>query len=697
MSNYSTEKTPNNKLSTRDEKNIVTHEEKQLAIEQAEQVQFKERETWAKSGYVGYVMKLESTGNSFLPVFNNKKWKSMFGMVKMVKCEIEFYLKASSNGLYGEPKNQPVSTFQLSKSDTIVSAFTDTKLTSAGAGNFLFSIEDPHGKLILGCQTENERMNWITSIKRANDGFIPSKESIAGLKAAQNLSTVPVVVASTNIFSAKKSTNKPTNNPLDDVDISTLPAATQEQLGKISSLLETGLLTQAEYDQLLPVILQQAKEQVKDDEYMIRENTRRKNSSYRKQTTTSTTTGNNAVMVVCNVCSILNSHGGTHCVICAAKLPEPHDLAQQEKVQKHLSSSNMLRFTDNHHEPRFGPDDGNWLCSFQFNPVGGREDDLGTFRCFVSQPVSAMNPATWEQISLYVVGCVYMQGVDDDYQEQWTVRHQWKWYEKFHDKLVQTNLINNSWSINFPVVSPEQVTSTKKTVMEELRLQLSIWLQDILNNVHNPQEFLSSEAVDGLFKIKDNIQPILSQYNHFNVEEYKEVYEEIKKSMKKNPNLNVDDDENFDHVPMVLDELTNADDAGTLLITFLQGDGGAGSKPYLNIFDERVQTLHDMCVSAVPRLQISSDPSHEGVDAELVPQALDVLDHVQRALRVYDEEIEKSQLKQRDRQVKVAGKGNSNNNKVKQQQQQQNHSNNNNDKKGEDAEQEDIFAGGGNY
>jgi hypothetical protein len=87
-------------------------------------------------------------------------------------------------------------------------------------------------------------------------------------------------------------------------------------------------------------------------------------------------------------------------------------------------------------------------------------------------------------------------------------------------------------------------------------------------------------------------------------------------------------------IPLSREEMEIADDAGTLLITFIRGDGTTKA---LDVFDERVQDLHSVCITAIPRLRASQDMDNPSVIKELVPHALDVLEHLENAIRVYND------------------------------------------------------------
>ena len=83
-----------------------------------------------------------------------------------------------------------------------------------------------------------------------------------------------------------------------------------------------------------------------------------------------------------------------------------------------------------------------------------------------------------------------------------------------------------------------------------------------------------------------------------------------------------------------------ADDAGTLLVTFILGDGTM--KPF-DIFNTRVQDLHSVCVTAVPRLRASQNYK------ELVHHALDILEHVKKAISVYNDIMDIAEAKFADK------------------------------------------------
>ena len=57
----------------------------------------------------------------------------------------------------------------------------------------------------------------------------------------------------------------------------------------------------------------------------------------------------------------------------------------------------------------------------------------------------------------------------------------------------------------------------------------------------------------------------------------------------------------------------------------------------MDIHNEQVQDLRSVCMTAIPRLQASQDLDNPHVIKELVPQALDVLEHLMNALRVYND------------------------------------------------------------
>jgi len=79
-----------------------------------------------------------------------------------------------------------------------------------------------------------------------------------------------------------------------------------------------------------------------------------------------------------------------------------------------------------------------------------------------------------------------------------------------------------------------------------------------------------------------------------------------------------------------LDEMLVADQAATLMITLLKGDGRE-----VDLNDDRLQNLRTTCVVASFRLRVSMEKDNTRVVRELITQAQDVLEHVEAAMRVY--------------------------------------------------------------
>ena len=163
-------------------------------------------------------------------------------MLRMVQSELEIYVKGNSAGLVGEPKGKPKAVYKFSRQLTC-SPIDDPKNP---LGRYAFELNDPKGgKLELGCESEEERQTWTAAFKRAVDGFKGSPAAEEALKKAQNLQVTVTGAAATT-------------EP--DYDVSKLSPVARQQLDKIESLFETGLLTKLEMDQLKPSIIQQDRE-----------------------------------------------------------------------------------------------------------------------------------------------------------------------------------------------------------------------------------------------------------------------------------------------------------------------------------------------------------------------------------------------------------------------------------------------------
>ena len=172
-------------------------------------------------------------------------------------------------------------------------------------------------------------------------------------------------------------------------------------------------------DQLRPVILAQAKEMMAqmgrevEDEYPINgpppgratvAGRGRAKGAYRQAKQTQSqeamlgyNSNNNQmanVMVVCEVCSILNAHGGAYCSVCSAKLPKADAPQQQERVKAHRASmAQGMQAPQYLGQPDFGPPDGKWLCELPFTRSPGAAP--GVFRAFLKDAVTVMDNQTW--------------------------------------------------------------------------------------------------------------------------------------------------------------------------------------------------------------------------------------------------------------------------------------------------------------
>jgi len=590
----------------------LTVAQKQAAIEAAEKKIKADKEAWANSGKAGYMKKKEKGG-----MFGGTKWKDIFFMVKMVRSEMEIYVKGNSTGTVGEPKGKPKAVFKLSKG-LKVSPLDDVK----GAPKYLLELSDPaSGVLQLGCATAKDREDWAEAIRKCVEGFKVSAAAQAELDKANALVVHAAIHGGEEV---------PVHDDYEDLDISKLPIQAQEQLSKIDSLLETGLLSKEEVDQLRPVILAQAKEMMStmgnqnQDGYdtfplqgSVAGGSTRMAGAFRPHMMRQTSNfdelgytgeGNPNVMVVCDVCSILNMHGGQNCMVCNAKLPNPDAPKMQEKVQQRRMSVQINAASFIPPPSGFGPADGVWLSSVPFR-------NGGTFKAFVMDAVSVMDQQTWEQTAVYIVGCEF---TNLTVHEQWTARHGWKWIEKWAAKLKA----ETKFAVpDFPHVENKEANSTRADTMRKLKGMLNDYLKDLMKSVtaSNSQQFLDHELVDKFFKIKDNVLEELDQ------EQFQEAYKQV---------LSADLAASDANTPLTLEEMQIADDAGTLLITFIRGDGTTKA---VDINNDRVQDLRSVCLTAIPRLKASQDLDNPQVIKELVPQALDVLEHLENALRVYND------------------------------------------------------------
>ena len=246
---------------------------------------------------------------------------------------------------------------------------------------------------------------------------------------------------------------------------------------------------------------------------------------------------------------------------------------------------------------------------------------------FLKGSTAFMNQRTWAQTALYILGCEFIQG--KVYQEQWTARHNWSWFENWHLKMVEQKLIENPPP--FPQVTDVESNSTNTGTMAKLKDLLSAYLGKLLACVTDSESFLKSELADKMFMLKENIQ------DEFNFEQLKDVYQEV---------LAIDLSSKDSTVPLSREEMEIADDAGTLLVTFIRGEGTM--KPF-DVFNTRVQDLHSVCVTAVPRLRASQNYNNPGVIKEFVHHALDILGHVKKAISVYNDIMDIAEAKFADK------------------------------------------------
>jgi len=455
----------------------------------------------------------------------------------------------------------------------------------------------------------------------STQGFKPSKEKQEAIEKANALVVHAAVHGGEEV---------PVHDDYDELDLSKLPIQAQEQLSKIDSLLETGLLSKEEVDQLRPVILAQAKElmaTLSNTEHYdtfpmqgtvagggsfrsagaFRPQMMRQTSNFDELGYTGEVSPN--LMVVCDVCSILNMHGGQNCMVCNARLPSPDAPKQQEKVNQRRQSVQINATSFIPPPSGFGPDSGVWLCSVPFR-------GNGVFKAYVMDAVSVMDQQTWEQTAVYIVGCEFTNGLT--VHEQWTARHNWKWIDKWAAKLKT----DTKFAVpELGKVEPKEANSTRGETMKKLKNVLNVFLTELMKGVtaSNSQQFLDNDLVDKFFKIRDNVLEELDQ------EQFQEAYKTV---------LSADLGASDANTPLTLEEMQIADDAGTLLITFIRGDGTTKA---VDINNDRVQDLRSVCITAIPRLRASQDLENPQVIKELVPQALDVLEHLENAIRVYND------------------------------------------------------------
>jgi hypothetical protein len=277
----------------------VSAAQKQAKVEGATNALGKERELWANTGKVGYLLKKEMSGMCIGP-----RWKPMFCMLNMATSELEVYAKADSAGRVGQPKGRPREVLALPNRLQTTPLFDRGK---SGGGRFVLELKDPSSGTVLqlGCKSETERNEWAAAITRCAEGFKPSTAAQKALDEAKAL----VVQATTHGSTLG--------------DISSLPAAAQEQLVKIDSLLQVGLLSRAEVDQLLPVIRAQASQMMSAQHVVEADRVQVHAPASNFDELRYRTHAKPSTMVMCDVCSILNADGGTHCIVCSAKLPSP--------------------------------------------------------------------------------------------------------------------------------------------------------------------------------------------------------------------------------------------------------------------------------------------------------------------------------------------------------------------------------------
>jgi len=177
-------------------------------------------------------------------------------------------------------------------------------------------------------------------------------------------------------------------------------------------------------------------------------------------------------------------------------------------------------------------------------------------------------------------------------------------------------------SSDFPQVGQRDAGSVVTEVTDRLKGLLKEYLSALLDGLKpgEVQTFLTNDLVDKAFRIQDNVK------EEIDMNAFITTYNTIKAS-----GLAASDVKQS----MNLEEMMLADEAATLLVTFVKGDGRM-----LDMNDERLQYLRTTCVVALLRLRCSLDREDVKVIRELILEAQDVLDHVEAALRVFvDTEI----------------------------------------------------------
>jgi hypothetical protein len=540
-----------------------------------------EKALWVANGQSGYLFRYEKAG-----FFGGKRWKRCFCALNVNRHELFFYAGADANN---QPAGRAVDRW----------AFTPGKVkvetSQSRDGKFCVNLSDPKGgKFVLGADDEASRQLWVSNIRQVSEGFKASE------KAMQRVAEAKALVVSKAIHGGEEEFER---DDFDEIDLFSFPLQAREVLNKIAVMLEAGLLGKEDTDALRQVVLAQVREMTavrNEESYAALTAEMEKAQQAKKQKPSAAaaeaaTAGEDASMIVCDVCSITNTHKGSNCKVCGSRLPrESQDLA--------------VELMDGSGQNGFGPPNGKWLCQLPFRQGG-------TFKCFLMEAITVMDQKTCSYTPAFVLGCEFAQGLMK--REQWQVRHGWRWFEKWHEKMTAGGSGRPFRLPEFPRVSSRDVSSVLPDTMANLMSKLQDYLGEVFGGIKTSEAlaFLSDELVEKLVKIKENVKDELDMV------QFTSAYQLVMASRI---------GEKQGKEPMNLDEMAAADEAATLMISFLRGDGRT-----VDMGDEKLQNLRTICVVSSMRLKASLDADNVRVIRELMFQAKDVLEHVEAALRVY--------------------------------------------------------------
>jgi chemotaxis protein histidine kinase CheA len=402
----------------------------------------------------------------------------------------------------------------------------------------------------------------------------------------------------------------------------------KEQLQQLNELLLSGAIQQAEYDELVPFLLEKPVEDVGSGAALTAEQEESLNRLY--------ATGVYGIQIRCPACGASNNTAnGNHCEGCGSLLTtssqdsgmdhsyygyRQRSMSRQASVMTHLTAPIGSFATDGQ---RITIHDGFFSCQMHGTQI--LQDD------------------NYAEYTVYVLRCGW-QPKDSDNCTYWLVSHRFSVFERLHKDLKHKIPPNVATLPHFPrkhrlggVFGGK--TGNSAEIVEERKVGLQNYLSQVLDICARLPNTLNVPELDRFLNLSRQVEQIKRQ----------RVGAQTSGApagggIARALNINAGGAETLAAreqarlptelpTPLDEDELTHTEQAVAMLNNSIRNARGDLRR------DGEVQHLLKVCVQLLPRLQISANLDNPFANMELIPRAMQCQEDLETTMGLYNDSL----------------------------------------------------------